>query len=81
MMKRMLEFYYDFLDRFIDTRDYELIQMDTDSLYFALSGNSLDDVGACHKEWLAWDQWSNCIPDLGTKVTAATRIHTILDFY
>ena len=67
---RILEFYYDFLDRFVDRRDYELIQMDTDSLYFALSGNSLDDVGlgdqeACRrKEWLAWDEWSNRTPGL-----------------
>ena len=34
---RMLEFYYDFLDKFCDRRDFELIQMDTDSFYMALS--------------------------------------------
>ena len=28
---QMLEFYYDFLDRYFDRRDFELIQMDTDS--------------------------------------------------
>ena len=28
---RMLKFYYDFLDRYVDRRDFELIQMDTDS--------------------------------------------------
>ena len=28
---RMLEFYYDFVDKFCDRRDFELIQMDTDS--------------------------------------------------
>ena len=32
---RMLQFYYDFLDHYVDRRDYELIQMDTDSMYFA----------------------------------------------
>jgi len=41
---RILEFYHDFLDHFIDRQDFELIQMDTDSLYFALSANKLDDV-------------------------------------
>ena len=30
---RMLQFYYDFLDHYLDSRDYELIQMDTDSMY------------------------------------------------
>ena len=41
---RILEFYHDFMDRYIDRQDFELIQMDTDSLYFALSANKLDDV-------------------------------------
>ena len=30
---RMLEFYYEFLDRLFDRRDFELIQVDTDSSY------------------------------------------------
>jgi len=35
---RMLQFYYDFVDRYVDREDYELAEMDTDSLYMALSG-------------------------------------------
>lgn len=35
---RMLEFYDDFLNKYIDRRDFELIQMDTDSNYMAISG-------------------------------------------
>ena len=41
---RMLEFYYDFLDKFCDRRDFELIQMDTDSFYMALSANDFDEI-------------------------------------
>ena len=41
---RMLEFYYDFLDKFVDRRDFELIQMDTDSMYMALSRDGIDDI-------------------------------------
>ena len=41
---RMLEFYYDFLDKYIDRRDFELIQMDTDSMYMALSSKSIDYI-------------------------------------
>ena len=40
----ILSFYYDVLHRYIDRDDFELIQMDTDSLYFALSGKCLNDV-------------------------------------
>ena len=41
---RMLEFYYDFLDVYFERKDFELIQMDTDSLYMALSSSNLDEL-------------------------------------
>ena len=41
---RMLEFYYDFLDRYFDRKDFELIQMDTDSNYMAISCERLEDI-------------------------------------
>ena len=67
----MLEFYYDFLDKYIDRKDFELIQMDTDSSYMAISGEKLDYVvgpelreefEADKKNWLAWDKWSGRTP-------------------
>ena len=70
---RMLEFYYDFLDKFIDRRDFELIQMDTDSNYMAISGERLEDIvrpelkaefDAEKHKWLAWDKWSGRTPGL-----------------
>ena len=41
---RMLEFYYDFLIKFFDQSKFELSQMDTDSLYFAIVGSKLEDI-------------------------------------
>ena len=70
---RMLEFYYDFLDRYIDRRDFELIQMDTDSNYMAISGDKLEDIirpelraefEAAKKQWLSWNKWSERTPGL-----------------
>ena len=64
---RMLQFYYEFLDFYLDRRDFELIQMDTDSMYFALSREKLEDAirpgyetqfEEDKKRWLAWDKWS-----------------------
>ena len=69
----MLEFYYDFLDRYFDRKDFELIQMDTDSNYMAISAEKLEDIvkpelqiefEAKKKEWLAWDKWSSRTPGL-----------------
>ena len=65
---RMLQFYYNFLDKYIDRRDYELIQMETDSMYFALSYATLEEAVKPEllkefenhkKQWLSWDKWSN----------------------
>ena len=70
---RMLQFYYEFLDFYLDRRDFELIQMDTDSMYFALSCERLEDAirpgyetqfEAEKKRWLAWNKWSNREPGL-----------------
>ena len=39
----MLMFYYDILLKFVDEKDFEYLEMDTDSAYFALSKLSLND--------------------------------------
>jgi hypothetical protein len=40
----MLEFYYDFMDVFVDRSDFQYCAMDTDSAYMALSATSLEEV-------------------------------------
>ena len=41
---RMLELYYDFLDKYFSKQDSELCYMDTDPFYLAMSGESLDEI-------------------------------------
>lgn len=41
---RMLQFYYDFMDKFVNRDDFEYCEMDTDSAYMALAGPSLESV-------------------------------------
>ena len=61
------------IGRYIDRRDYKLVQMDTDSNYLAISGECLEDIvkpelreefETQKKNWLAWDKWSGCTPGL-----------------
>ena len=48
---RMLQFYYDFIDRYLDRSLFQYCEMDTDSAYIALAGDSIDDlVSAEHRE-------------------------------
>ena len=70
---RMLEFYYDFLDKYVDRKDFEYIYMDTDSAYFAISGECLRDVVKPEMleeydrevgKWLATDKYSERTPGL-----------------
>ena len=79
---RMLQFYYDFLDKYIDRRDFELIQMDTDSFYFALSHDTLEaavkpelleEFEREKNQWLSWDKWSSREPGLFKLEKEGTR--------
>jgi hypothetical protein len=41
---KMLDFYYNFIDKYIDRTDFELLEMDTDSNYFAFSEDNIDKI-------------------------------------
>ena len=43
---RMLQFYYDFVARYVDRSLFQYCEMDTDSAYIALAGESIDDLVA-----------------------------------
>ena len=51
----MLELYYNFFKKICDTDKYEELEMDTDSLYLALSEEILEDV-ILPKKRAEWDQ-------------------------
>ena len=78
---RMLEFYYDFLDKYFNRQDFELCYMDTDSFYLAVSGDSLEIVNLEMKQayepdkknWLATDGFSERTPDLFKPESEGTR--------
>ncbi len=40
----LLQFYYNFIDKYIDISDLTLTEMDTDSNYFAFSDDSIDKL-------------------------------------
>ena len=40
----MLQFYYDFLDKYLDHSDFQMCEMDTDSAYIAISGDSVESL-------------------------------------
>jgi hypothetical protein len=40
---RMLDFYYNFIDIYIDISDFESLEMDTDGNYFAFSEDSIEN--------------------------------------
>jgi hypothetical protein len=57
----MLSFYYDFLDRYINRSDFQLCEMDTDSSYFAISGEKLIDIiKPEYKETYLSDIYNQC---------------------
>ena len=79
---RMLEFYYDFLDKGFSRQDFDLCYMDTDSFYLAMNGDSLDEIvrpemkqayEADKKNWLATGKFSERTPGLFKPEFVGTR--------
>ena len=69
----MLEFYYNFLDKYFSRQDFELYWMDTDSFYMTINGEILDKIirpemkqeyEADKKNWVATDKFSERTPGL-----------------
>ena len=57
----MLQFYYDFMDRYLDRKNFEYILMDTDSAYAALAGESVDSLSKRRtKRWI-WGQQAQVV--------------------
>ena len=56
---RMLEFYYDFIDCFVDRKDFQYLEMDTDSPYTALSAplESILKPGMEREFWEEYGMW------------------------
>eukprot|EP00662_Eupelagonemidae_sp_cell21_P036402 gene36402-15539_t len=79
---RMLEFYYDFMDEFVDRSDFEYLEMDTDSAYMAIAGETLEEVIKPSKraafervkeDWFVHDAHSRRTPGLFKLEFAGTR--------
>ena len=69
----MLEFYYDFLDKYFSRQDFELCYVDTDLFYLTMSDESLDVIvrpemkqayKADKKNWLPTDKFSERTPGI-----------------
>jgi hypothetical protein len=58
----MLQFYYDLVDKFVDRKDYQYVQMDTDSAYLALSEDRLEDVVKKDMRRRFFQEWHKWFP-------------------
>ena len=79
---RMLEFYYDFLDKYFSRQDLELCYMDTVLFYLAMGEDSLDEIvrpemkqayEAAKKNWVATGKFSERTPGLFKPEFVGTR--------
>ena len=59
---RMLQFYYDFLLKYIDPSDFQMCEMDTDSAYIAISSETFEDVIKPHMRNQYEEDRSNWFP-------------------
>jgi hypothetical protein len=73
---RMLQFYYDCLDKYVDRADFQYVEMDTDSAYLALSADKLDDVIKPHMQEEYKQDKYNWFPNETTKELKAYNKRT-----
>lgn len=59
---RMLQFHYDCVDKFVSRKNYQLCEMDTDSLYMALSDVSLEKVVRPSLRRQFFEEWNDWFP-------------------
>ena len=76
---RMLQFYYDFINRYVERPLFQYCEMDTDSAYLALAGESLDDLVTPALRDHYFRHRSKCLPSeccdehLGSETRRAVR--------
>ena len=63
-----MKFYYDFVDKYLDRRDFELIHMGTDSLYMVILCKLIDEI--VRPELL--EKYNNC---RNVKFLSASKYH------
>ena len=59
---RMLQFYYDFVDRYVERPLFQYCEMDTDSAYIALAGESIDGLVRAHRRAYYFRNRSQWLP-------------------
>ena len=59
---RMLQFYHEFLSYYVDKKDFECLEMDTDSLYMSLPGSSFEDVISPSKRHEFYSNFHHWLP-------------------
>ena len=59
---RMLQFYYDCILNYINAEDFQLCEMDTDSLYFVISDSSLENIVKIGKKAEFYNSFHNWFP-------------------
>ena len=68
---KMLQFHYDFVDKYLSREDYQLCEMDTDSLYMALSTSTLEEAVKPNMRDEFYQEWSKWFPSQACDVHQA----------
>ena len=58
----MLEFYYDFIDKYLDHQNFQYIEIDTDPAYIALAGQNLEDLVKPELKKQFFEEWNKWLP-------------------
>ena len=74
---RMLEFYYDCVDKYLSREDFEYSEMDTDSAYMAISGDNFESLKLSNQIFVKNSKKTNTT---GSSLHSRPKENVLLDF-
>ena len=75
---RMLQFYYDFMDQYLDRSDFQYLEMDTDSAYIAITAKNIEQLVKPHLKEQFYQEWNQWLPAEACSVHHQDYVHTKL---
>ena len=76
---RMLAFYFDFVDKYLNREDFQYIEMDTDSAYLALAGENMEDLVKPHLREQFYQEWPQWLPAMACTKHQSSFVETKME--
>ena len=72
---RMLQFYYDFMDQYLDQNDFQYLEKDNDSAYITIAAKNIEQLVKPHLKEQLYQEWNQWLPAEACSVHHQDYVH------